>query len=55
MFWARIIGSQLVGLWRVPEGVKLTAEAYTDFLKNNFAPWYERFASCIKKEDDVHA
>ena len=33
MLWAGIIGNELVGPFRVPDGVKLTAAAYIDFHK----------------------
>ena len=32
MFWAAIAGDTLVGLFRVPEKVKLTFQAYTQYL-----------------------
>ena len=47
---AGIIGSELVGPWRVLEGVKLTAETYINFLKNNFAPWYIRKLLALKRK-----
>ena len=31
MFWAGIIGNTLIGPVRVPEGVKLTSQAYISF------------------------
>ena len=41
MFWAGIIGDRLVGPFRVPEGVKLTSNAYTAFLDNHLSPWLD--------------
>ena len=42
MFWAGIIGNELVGPFRVPDGVKLTAVTYIDFLKQNVLPWFKK-------------
>ena len=41
MFWAGIIGDKLCGPFRVPEGVKLTSNAYTAFLNENLLPWLD--------------
>ena len=40
IFWAAIVGDTLVGSFWVPEGIKLTSQAYTQFLDQNFIPWY---------------
>ena len=40
MIWAGIINNQIVAPFRVPEGVKVCAKSYVDFLKN-FLPWYK--------------
>ena len=46
MFWAAIIGNELVGPFRVADGVKMTAKLYIDFIKEHlfpsgkFDPWY---------------
>ena len=37
MFWAGIIGDELCGPFRVPEGVKLTSKAYTAFLDEHLS------------------
>lgn len=42
MFWAGIIGNEMVGPFRVPEGVKMNAATYANFLKQNFVPWYRK-------------
>ena len=43
MFWAGIPGNKMVGPFiRVPEGVKMNASTYADFLKRNFVPWYRK-------------
>lgn len=41
MFWAGIMGRELVGPFRVPEGVKITSAKYVELLTDNFPPWYE--------------
>ena len=33
MFWARIIGNELVGPFRVPGGVKMNALTYRNFIQ----------------------
>ena len=42
MIWAGIINNHIVGPFRVPDGVKMCAESYVDFLKKNFPPWYKK-------------
>ena len=42
MFWAGIVGETLVGPFKVPEGVKITSDAYINFLTKNFIPWYKK-------------
>lgn len=39
MFWAGIIADQLVGPFRVPDGVKLTSRTYVSFLDEHLSPW----------------
>ncbi|KAI3363614.1 hypothetical protein L3Q82_001247 [Scortum barcoo] len=41
MFWAGIMGRELVGPFRVTEGVKMTSEKYVEFLTDHFLPWYK--------------
>ena len=40
IFWAALIGKVVVGPFRVPDGLKMTAQSYTKFLEDNFIPWY---------------
>ncbi len=42
MFWAGIMGRELVGPFRVPEGVKMTSAKYIEFLTDHFLPWYKK-------------
>uniref|UniRef100_A0A8C5MML4 Tc1-like transposase DDE domain-containing protein n=1 Tax=Leptobrachium leishanense TaxID=445787 RepID=A0A8C5MML4_9ANUR len=48
MFWAGIMGRELVGPFRVPEGVKITSAKYVEFLTDHFLPWYRNYAFCNK-------
>ena len=41
MFWAGIIGKELVGPFRVPEAVKLASKSYTAFLNEHLTPWVD--------------
>ena len=41
MFWAGIIGDELIGLFRVPEGVKLTSKSYINFLDDHLSQWLD--------------
>ena len=41
MLWAGIVGDELVGPFRVKEGVKLTSQTYCQFLKSFLEPWLE--------------
>ena len=38
MFWAAILRSNLIGPFKVPDGVKMTAFTYTEFLEQNLIP-----------------
>ena len=42
MFWAGIVGDELVGPVKVPEGVKVDSEAYCNLLEEAFFPWFEK-------------
>ncbi len=42
MFWAGIMGRELVGPFRVPGGVKMTSAKYIEFLTDHFLPWYKK-------------
>ena len=41
MIWAGIIGGELVGPVRVPEGVKITSATYCQLLQSAFLPWLD--------------
>ncbi|KAK3512212.1 hypothetical protein QTP70_001115 [Hemibagrus guttatus] len=42
MFWAGIMGRDLVGPFRVPEGVKMSSVKYVEFLTDHLLPWYKK-------------
>ena len=55
MFWAGILGKDLVGPFRVPEGVKMTSAKYVEFLTDHFLPRYKREESCFLKQNHIQA
>ena len=59
MFWAGIIGNELVCPWKVPEGVKMTSVAYVryvTFLKEHHEPWFKSKPLSLKRKMiHVHA
>ena len=42
MFWAGVMGRELLGPFRCPDGVKMTSEKYVEFLTAHFLPWYRK-------------
>ena len=48
MFWAGIVGDNLIGPFRVPEGVKLDSQSYVKFLSDNFFAWYKSQSRSFK-------
>ena len=50
MFWAVIIGNELVGPWKVPEGVKIKSVAYVTFLKEHLEPWFKSKPLSLKRK-----
>ena len=50
MFWAGIVGEKLIGPFKVPEGVKITSDAYIAFLRKNFFPWYKTQPLSFKRK-----
>ena len=53
MLWAAI-GNELVGPFRVADGVKMTAKLYIDFIKEHLVPWHKKNLSFQKKMVFVH-
>ena len=50
MIWAGIINDAIVGLFAVPDGVKMNAKSYVEFLKKNFLPWYRKQRLALKRK-----
>jgi transposase len=50
MFWAGIIGDDVIGPFRVPEGVKLTSTTYCQFLKDALDPWLDDLPLSVLKK-----
>ncbi len=42
MIWAGIVGSEMVGPFRVPDSVKMTSARYVEFLIDHFLLWYRK-------------
>ena len=49
MIWAGIINDAIVGPFAVPDGVKMNAQSYVEFLKKNFLPWYRKQQLALKR------
>lgn len=49
MIWAGIIGGIMVGPWKVPDGVKMTADNYIAFLREHFEPWFKKQRVAFKR------
>ena len=49
MISAAIINNQIVDPFRVPNGVKMCAKSYVDFLQN-FLPWYKKQPLELKRK-----
>ena len=41
MFWAGIVGNEIIGPIKVEDGVKMRSQGYFQFLKDHFMPWYK--------------
>ena len=50
MIWVGIINNQIVGPFRVLDGVKMCAKSYVDFLKKIFLPWYKKQPLALKRK-----
>ena len=49
MFWAAIIGIELIGPVKVANGVKMTAKVYIDYLKEHLIPWQKKKNIAFRK------
>jgi hypothetical protein len=51
MLWAGIISNEVVGPFRVEQGVKINSENYCKLLGNTlFKQWYKKKAAAFKKK-----
>ena len=50
MIWAGIINDAIVSPFAVPDGVKMNAKSYVEFLKKNFLPWYRKQRLALKRK-----
>ena len=50
MIWAGIINDAIVDPFAVPDGVKMNAQSYVEFLKQNFLPWYKKQRLALKRK-----
>ena len=49
MFWAAIVDKDIIGPFRVPDGVKIDSSGYCDLLQRCFIPWWKRKAAKTRK------
>ena len=47
--WAVMAGNELVGPFRVPDGVKMTSKRYIDFPKEHLVAWYKKKSFVFRK------
>ena len=50
MIWAGIIGNELVGPFKVEDGVKIGSAGYTQLLEKNLMPWMKKKSAALKKK-----
>jgi transposase len=50
MIWAGIVNGSIIGPFRVPEGVKVTAQAYCDLLEQSFIPWLAQQKATYRRQ-----
>ena len=50
MFWAEIVGDNLIGQFRVPDGVKIDSKCYIKVLAANFFLWYRSQTRTLKQK-----
>lgn len=50
MFWAGIIGDQVVGPYKVEKGIKLDSVNYCSLLDRAFFPWYKALKPAAKRK-----
>ena len=55
MIWAGIIGSELVGPFKVEDGVKIDSAGYTQFLEKNLMPWMKKESAAFEEKHGIYA
>lgn len=50
MIWAGIIKNELIGPFRVQDGVKMNSQAYCNFLDEHLLPWLRRKPAAFRKQ-----
>jgi len=50
MIWAGIVGSTLIGPFRIPQGVKINRLVYCQLLEDKFLPWLDSVPSSEKEK-----
>ena len=50
MIWAGIINDELVGPFRIKDGVKMNSETYCNFLNENLMPWMKKKPAAQRKK-----
>ena len=50
MIWADIIGNELVGPFKVEDGVKIDSAGYTQFFERNLMLWIKKKSAAFTKK-----
>jgi len=50
MIWAGILDNELVGPFRIEDGVKMNSETYCAFLERSFLPWLKKKRLALRKQ-----
>ena len=50
VIWAGIIGNELMGPFKVEDGVKIDSAGYSQFLEKNLMPWMKKKSAAFKKK-----
>lgn len=50
MIWAGLLKDEVIGPFRIADGVKMNSQAYCDFLKKNFLPWLKKKPARLRKQ-----
>ena len=50
MIWAGILDNELVGPFRIEDGVKMNSETYCAFLERSFLPWLKKKRLALREQ-----